>query len=586
VIWTGEKTLVDAGFQGGLFSGLLEADASPTVVPSWACHCVACGQADLPGQGGSTPGSYATSPTDSAYLFVSQTQAPAPGSGGNVAALMAGSQWSGIDTASSKTVITYSFADPQASTYAYTTSREFVPTLSAFSAADQQLTRDILHRIEAVCNVQFVEVPDNATECGVLRYGYSQQPNAMNFAGYAFFPSSVAMGGDIWIGADQADAQWDFYRPNLILHETLHAMGLKHPFSSGAILESAQNLIPNTVMSYSPVAGTSSGSMSQYPAAPMALDVAALQYLYGDNASANAGNTVYDLAGANFQGDFQCVWDAGGSDVFDASRIAHAVTLDLGEGARSDVGLSVSATGYTSTSTVRATYSATVSVASGAVIENAVGSGHADTLAGNTAANWLLGGLGNDRLEGRGGNDVLDGGNGLDTAAYGSARAGYSVTRTSAGHVVSGGATGDDSLVSVERLSFTDGQVALDLDGHAGTVAKVIGAVFGADSVQNAQYVGIGLGLLDSGMSSDALAQLALDARLGAQAGNQAVVDLLWSNVIGGVAPQGERDAYIALLDQGVYSAASLAGMAADSASNQANVDLVGLAAHGLDYLS
>jgi serralysin len=576
--------LVEAGFQGGLFSGLLEEDASPTVVPSWACHCVACGQADLPGQGGSTPGSYATSPTDAAYLFVSQTQAPAPGSGGNVAALMAGSQWSAIDAASSKTVITYSFADPQASTYAYTTSREFVPTLSAFSAADQQLTRDILHRIEAVCNVQFVEVPDNATECGVLRYGYSQQPNAMNFAGYAFFPSTVAMGGDIWIGADQADAQWDFYRPNLILHETLHAMGLKHPFSSGTILESSQNLIPNTVMSYSPVAGTTSGSMSQYPAAPMALDVAALQYLYGDNASANAGNTVYDLAGADFQGDFQCVWDAGGSDVFDASRIGHAVALDLGEGARSDVGLSVSATGYTSTSTVRATYSATVSVASGAVIENAVGSGHDDTLAGNAAANWLLGGLGNDRLEGRGGNDLLDGGNGLDTAAYGSARAGYSVTPTTAGHAVSGGATGDDSLVSVERLSFTDRQVALDLDGHAGTVAKVIGAVFGADSVQNAQYVGIGLGLLDSGMSGDALAQLALDARLGLQAGSQAVVDLLWGNVIGGAAPQGERDAYIALLDQGVYSAASLVRMAADSAPNQVNIDLVGLAAHGLDY--
>jgi len=578
--------LIEAGFQGGLFSGLLEENASPTLVPSWACHCVACGQADLPGQGGSTPGSYATSPTDSAYLFVSQTQAPAPGSGGNVAALMAGSQWSAIDTASSKTVITYSFADPQASTYAYTTSREFAPTLSAFSAADQQLTRDILHRIEAVCNVQFVEVPDNATECGVLRYGYSQQPNAMNFAGYAFFPSSVAMGGDIWIGADQAGAQWDFYRPNLILHETLHAMGLKHPFSSGTILESSQNLIPNTVMSYSPVAGTSSGSMSQYPAAPMALDVAALQYLYGSNSGANAGNTVYDLAGADFQGDFQCVWDAGGSDMFDASRVGHAVTLDLGEGARSDVGLSVAATGYTSTSTVRATYSATVSVASGAVIENAVGSGHGDNLAGNTAANWLLGGLGNDRLEGRGGNDVLDGGNGLDTAAYASARAGYSVTRTAAGHVVSGGATGDDSLVSVERLSFTDGQVALDLDGHAGTVAKILGAVFGADSVQNAQYVGIGLGLLDSGMGGDALAQLALDARLGAQAGSQAVVDLLWSNVIGGAAPQGERNAYIALLDQGVYSAASLARMASDSAPNQANVDLVGLAAHGLGYIA
>src|SRR6185436_19150789 len=117
-------------------------------------------------------------------------------------------------------------------------------------------------------------------------------------------------------------------------------------------------------------------------------------------------------------------------------------------------------------------------------------SAHADTLAGNTGANWLLGGLGDDRLEGRGGNDVLDGGDGIDTAAYAAARAGYTVTHTHAGYVVAGGTTGDDSLVSVERLSFADRQVALDLDGHAGTVAKIMGAVFGAASVQNAQYVG------------------------------------------------------------------------------------------------
>ena len=187
------KTVIDAGFQQGLFSGLLEADAAPVAVPTWACNCIACAQASsLGGQGGSTPGSYATTPTDDAYQFVAQALAPAQGSGGNVAALMAGSKWNGIDASSSKTVITYSFADPDASTFAYTTSREFISTLSAFSAADQQLTRDLLHSIEAVCNVQFLEVPDNVNECGVLRYGYSEQPNAMNFAGYAFFPSSVA----------------------------------------------------------------------------------------------------------------------------------------------------------------------------------------------------------------------------------------------------------------------------------------------------------------------------------------------------------------------------------------------------------
>jgi serralysin len=110
--------------------------------------------------------------------------------------------------------------------------------------------------------------------------------------------------------------------------------------------------------------------------------------------------------------------------------------------------------------------------------------------------------------------------------------------------------------------------------------------VFGANSVQNAQYVGIGLDLIDGGMSSEALAQMALDMRLGSQAGHQAVVDLLYGNVAGTAAPQGVRDSYVALLDQGVYSPAGLVQLAADSAPNQANIDLVGLAAHGLDFIA
>jgi serralysin len=565
-----------------LFSRLVDPSPQEELMRGWSCYCPACA---TEGQGGNTPGDFATTPTDSAWGFVAQAQAPVQGSGGNVAALMAGSKWSSLDSATSKTVVTYSFADPAGSTYVYGPTSQFQATLSAFSAADQQLTREILGRIEAVCNVQFVEVADNATECGVLRYGYSEQPNAMNFSGYAFFPSTGTAGGDIWIGADQAEANWDFYRPNLILHETLHAMGLKHPFDSGATLSTAQNIIPNTVMSYSAVAGSSSGYLSQYPSEPMPLDVAALQYLYGSNSGTNGGNTVYDLAGADFQSGFQCVWDGSGSDVFDASRIGHGVTLDLNGGALSSVGASVSAAGYSATGTTRATYTSTVSVASGAVIENAVGSDHADTLAGNAAGNWLLAGLGNDRLEGRGGNDILDGGDGLDTAAYAAPRAGYSVTQASTGFLVASGATGADSVVNVERLSFTDTRVALDLDGNAGAVAKLLGAVFGATAVDNTQFAGIGLNLLDGGLSAQGLAQRALDMQLGGGADNQAVVDLLYTNVTGTAPSQDVRDSYVALLEQGTFTQASLAQLAADTALNLAHIDFVGLAAHGLDYV-
>lgn len=543
------------------------------------------------GAGGNTVGSYATTPTDDAYRYVSQTPTPLSGSGGDIAALMAGSKWTGLDSASAKTVITFSFADPLTSTFSYSNDA-FQSTLTSFSSADRQLTRDLLARIESVCNVEFVEVADNATECGVLRYGYSKEPNAMNFAGYAFFPSSGAIGGDVWIGANQAKAEWDFYRPDLILHETLHALGLKHPFSTGAVLPTDQDIIANTVMSYSTLAGSTGGYMSKYPGEPMALDIAALQYLYGASAS-NAGNTRYDLASADFQSGFHAVWDAGGVDVFDASHVGRGVTLDLNEGAGSSIGVSVTAMGNVAGSSVSTVYTSTLTVALGAVIEDAIGSAFNDVLIGNAAANRLEGGAGNDRLEGRAGNDVLvgggggnilDGGDGMDTAVFASSGAGYTISRGAQGVVVSG-AGGTDSLSSIERLSFSDGWVALDLSGNAGTAAKVIGAVLGGGGVQNASYVGLALNLLDGGMSEQALVQLALDCRLGVNAGNDAVVNLLYTNLTGAAPGASEKDFYVGLLDHGVFSQDGLGQLAAETALNAANIDLVGLGNSGIDYI-
>ena len=54
--------------------------------------------------------------------------------------------------------------------------------------------------------------------------------------------------------------------------------------------------------------------------------------------------------------------------------------------------------------------------------------------------------------------------------------------------------------------------LAIDLDGHAGTVVKIIGAVIGSDFVKNPIYVGVGLGYLDKGMSYSDLCLLALKA--------------------------------------------------------------------------
>ncbi|MGE4241311.1 M10 family metallopeptidase [Ramlibacter sp.] len=560
--------------------------------PAWSCACsTTCGpilareanEAAGAGAGGARPGDYATNPADNAYRYVAQ--AAAADSAGGVASLMAGSKWSSLDAATAKTIVTYSFADPRASVFGYRDAADFAGTLSAFSSKDQAVVRDVLAKIAAVCNVEFVEVGDNAAECGVLRYGYSQQPETMSYAGYAFYPSVSAVGGDVWLASSQAGAQWDFYRPNLVLHETLHALGLKHPFGGGDVLPTCEDIIANTVMSYSPVEGSRSGRLSHYPDEPMAYDIAALQHLYGAS-SGNAGNTVYKLAAAEFQGTFRSIWDAGGIDTFDASGAARAVTLDLAAGARSDIGTMVTAFAVQANGArVGAKYTETVSIAANAIIENAVGGTLSDVLFGNGAANALSGGAGDDRLQGRGGDDRLDGGAGLDTAVYATARANYEVVRVGTGFNVldRSGVEGKDTLAGIERIRFADGGLALDLDGNAGVVAKALGLVFGAAGVANASLVGSSLASLDGGMSAADLMQSALNLKLGG-ASNGAMVDLICTRLLG-TPPSAElHNALTGLLDSGAVTQGQLGVVASNLPMNAEQIGLVGLAETGLAF--
>jgi hypothetical protein len=182
---------------------------------------------------------------------------------------------------------------------------------------------------------------------------------------------------------------------------------------------------------------------------------------------------------------------------------------------------------------------------------------------GNASANALTGNAGRNTLTGLGGDDAIDGGEGIDTAVYTGPRSQYTVTRGSTTTSVSG--EGNDTLSNVERLQFSDGGLALDLAGNAGMVAKILGAVFGQAAVGDRALAGIGLNIADtSGMSYPQLMQLALDYRLGAGASNEAVVDLLYTNVMGSAPDAGTQAHYVSWITGGGYTQASLATMAAD----------------------
>jgi hypothetical protein len=183
------------------------------------------------------------------------------------------------------------------------------------------------------------------------------------------------------------------------------------------------------------------------------------------------------------------------------------------------------------------------------------------------------------------GTATIDGGAGIDTVFFGGTLASYSVTHNSGGGVTVSGNSQTANMVNVERLHFSDMSMALDMTGHAGTVAKLISAIFGQSYLSNSQYVGIGLNLMDSGMSETALADLAIHTALFQQlagtTSNTDFVKLVYHNVVGVAPGPSELATYVGMLDSGQQTQASLAVMAAEASQNQ--VHLVGVQG-GIDF--
>jgi len=225
-----------------------------------------------------------------------------------------------------------------------------------------------------------------------------------------------------------------------------------------------------------------------------------------------------------------------------------------------------------------------VSAASAAVLGYQTGTAGNDQLTGTSFADTLIGLAGKDRLTGGGGADTLNGGDGIDTAVYALARAQYSVAAKGVAVSALTGAEGSDALSQVERLVFSDVSLAFDLSGNAGTTARYLGAVFGRETVANKAYAGIGVHLLDTGVSPADLMQLALDARLGPGFSPAAEVDLIYHNLLGQAPSAADLAYWTGTLASGQFSAVSLAQMAAALDLNAANIGLTGLVDNGLAY--
>jgi len=395
-----------------------------------------------------------------------------------------------------------------------------------------------------------------------------------------------------------------------LMHEIGHSLGLAHPHSSiingnatvtadygatknvgfdklGFKIVTANDMNKEyfSIMSYDDV--TSAGAYNTFAQTPMILDVIALQGAYGEGigTTGSVNNTVMP-GGSGGVSAYRTYFDTGGLDGVNLQNYQSGAYMHMGttiSGASHLVGVSMSLADQK----IMASGGDPISLRwFYGEFENASGSEKADVIIGNSLDNSIFGGAGDDRLTGGSGNDSLDGGSGQDVAIFSSKIDQFKIHNhsSSAEWVITDtlGYEGTDTLRSIERIKFSDTSLAIDLDGNAGITAKILGAVFGKHSVNNKSYVGIGLNYLDAGWTYDNLAAFALDAS-GAKSSDQ-IVNLLWSNVFGIAPTDAQKSPYIKMLTDGM-TAGALAHLAADTSFNAININLIGLAQMGIEYL-
>ncbi len=397
--------------------------------------------------------------------------------------LLSGYKWSGS--------FTYSFPDGSAD-YSTPYHGNGEPT-TGFAQAPSQVQAAINYAVELTLSYTNANIQYAGTNGADIMV--AQSPTA-NPTSYAYSPSNVSSGGDIWFGTafNYSLASLGNYYFMAALHEVGHAVGLKHSHETGGVanvsLPSVHDNSEYTVMSYRSYDGGSvTGTTNEtygYPQTYMANDILALQTLYGANYANHSENSVYSWSsttGQKFINDvaqlapgggsggsanriFETVWDGGGVDTYDLSNYTTNLRIDLNPGASSvfsSTQLAYLGNGHYAAGNVYNAYLYNNDPRS--YIDSVIGGSGDDTFIGNEIANVLNGGAGNETITGGGGNDTIIGGPGTDTAVYSHNQANYAISYDTSSQAFTisdqgtGSGDGTDTVTGVETFQFADGTI-------------------------------------------------------------------------------------------------------------------------------
>jgi Ca2+-binding RTX toxin-like protein len=203
-----------------------------------------------------------------------------------------------------------------------------------------------------------------------------------------------------------------------------------------------------------------------------------------------------------------------------------------------------------------------------------------DKLTGSANDDKLDGGAGNDILHGGAGTDLLIGGDGRDTATYDGKRENYKITHDASGwHVADQrtGSTGDgnDTLQGVERITFADQALALDVDGVAAQAYRIYRAAF--DRTPDLGGLGFWIGQLDQGTTLRDIADGFVHSQefidqYGSAPGNADIVMRLYKNILHREPDAGGYQFWLDALDHNKASLSELLASFSESGENQDGV--------------